>query len=89
MNDKGYINKQYSVFDRIFFGLSGLIFFMAFKSQLYTILAEGNAYLLFVTPFVGCASYLFCYTAFKGKAPYWFKDKSMFGSTNKKTHESE
>jgi type IV secretory pathway TrbL component len=78
---------QYSWVTCLFLALFGFAFLAGFVTELYQII-YGERLSVMLTLFLGYFSYLFLYTAYKGKSPKWFNDRDIFGS-NTKEHESK
>lgn len=83
MNNIKEKNKEYTAFARFIFAVFGFGWLIGFVYELYQYI-YGDRISVMIILTLGALSYLFLYTAYKGKAPAWFEDKSFFNSTENK-----
>ncbi len=85
MNDIQHKNKEHSILARSIFALLGFAWLIGFVTELYQFFYGEHLSILIILT-LGILSYIFIHAAYKGKAPSWIEDKSIFGSI-KEEHE--
>lgn len=83
MNDTEHNKKQYSDIARFFFALVGVTLVLACMYDVFRAITENKFNLLVIASVVGYVGYVFSHAAYKGIAPSWYEDKSIFKPKDK------